>query len=128
MVPLWFWPYAVACGNTFVLKPSEQTPLTSIVLGQTQAFLAGAVVMVILLFFLLASGDLFLRKLVRVLPRLSDKKAAIEIARATGNWPITGYFTARGLPSDVAARWPWNRRSAPTSCSPRGWRSVKGNC
>jgi ADP-ribosylglycohydrolase len=38
-----------------------------------------------------------------------------EIARATGNWPITGYFTARGLPADVAARWPWNRRSAPTS-------------
>ena len=38
-----------------------------------------------------------------------------EIARATGNWPITGYFTARGLPDDIAARWPWNRRSAPTS-------------
>ncbi|MEO7587197.1 MAG: ADP-ribosylglycohydrolase family protein [Arachnia sp.] len=38
-----------------------------------------------------------------------------EIARATGNWPITGYFTAVGLPPDVAARWPWNRRSAPTS-------------
>jgi malonate-semialdehyde dehydrogenase (acetylating)/methylmalonate-semialdehyde dehydrogenase len=28
MVPLWFWPMAVACGNTFVLKPSEQVPLT----------------------------------------------------------------------------------------------------
>jgi malonate-semialdehyde dehydrogenase (acetylating)/methylmalonate-semialdehyde dehydrogenase len=28
MVPLWFWPGAVACGNTFVLKPSEQVPLT----------------------------------------------------------------------------------------------------
>lgn len=38
-----------------------------------------------------------------------------EIARATGNWPITGYFTARDLPDDVAERWPWNRRSAPTS-------------
>ena len=38
-----------------------------------------------------------------------------EIARATGNWPIAGYFTARGLPAEVAARWPWNRRSAPTS-------------
>ena len=38
-----------------------------------------------------------------------------EIARATGNWPITTYFTAIGLPSDVAERWPWNRRSAPTS-------------
>ena len=28
MIPLWFWPYAVVTGNTFVLKPSEQDPLT----------------------------------------------------------------------------------------------------
>jgi len=28
MIPLWFWPYAVATGNTMVLKPSEQDPLT----------------------------------------------------------------------------------------------------
>ena len=28
MVPFWFWPNAVACGNTYVLKPSEQVPLT----------------------------------------------------------------------------------------------------
>ena len=28
MVPLWFFPFAVACGNTFVCKPSEQVPLT----------------------------------------------------------------------------------------------------
>jgi malonate-semialdehyde dehydrogenase (acetylating) / methylmalonate-semialdehyde dehydrogenase len=28
MVPFWFLPFAVACGNTFVLKPSEQVPLT----------------------------------------------------------------------------------------------------
>jgi malonate-semialdehyde dehydrogenase (acetylating)/methylmalonate-semialdehyde dehydrogenase len=28
MVPLWFLPFAVATGNTFVLKPSEQVPLT----------------------------------------------------------------------------------------------------
>jgi malonate-semialdehyde dehydrogenase (acetylating) / methylmalonate-semialdehyde dehydrogenase len=26
MIPLWFLPYAIACGNTFVLKPSEQDP------------------------------------------------------------------------------------------------------
>jgi len=29
MVPLWFLPYAIACGNTFVLKPSERVPLTA---------------------------------------------------------------------------------------------------
>jgi malonate-semialdehyde dehydrogenase (acetylating)/methylmalonate-semialdehyde dehydrogenase len=28
MIPLWFLPYAIATGNTFVLKPSEQDPLT----------------------------------------------------------------------------------------------------
>ncbi|HLZ10838.1 MAG TPA: aldehyde dehydrogenase family protein, partial [Chloroflexota bacterium] len=28
MVPFWFLPYAVACGDTFVVKPSEQVPLT----------------------------------------------------------------------------------------------------
>jgi malonate-semialdehyde dehydrogenase (acetylating)/methylmalonate-semialdehyde dehydrogenase len=30
MVPLWMWPIAVACGNTFLLKPSEKVPLTTI--------------------------------------------------------------------------------------------------
>lgn len=38
-----------------------------------------------------------------------------EIAEATGNWPIRGWFTGRGLPEKVARRWPWNRRSAATS-------------
>jgi malonate-semialdehyde dehydrogenase (acetylating) / methylmalonate-semialdehyde dehydrogenase len=28
MVPWWFLPFAIACGNTFILKPSEQVPLT----------------------------------------------------------------------------------------------------
>jgi malonate-semialdehyde dehydrogenase (acetylating)/methylmalonate-semialdehyde dehydrogenase len=30
MVPLWFWPFAVATGNTFILKPSERVPLTQV--------------------------------------------------------------------------------------------------
>ncbi|HWV88113.1 MAG TPA: CoA-acylating methylmalonate-semialdehyde dehydrogenase [Capillimicrobium sp.] len=29
MIPLWFLPYALACGNAFVLKPSERDPLPS---------------------------------------------------------------------------------------------------
>src|SRR5580700_2600102 len=29
MVPLWMYPVALACGNTFVLKPSEKVPLTA---------------------------------------------------------------------------------------------------
>jgi malonate-semialdehyde dehydrogenase (acetylating)/methylmalonate-semialdehyde dehydrogenase len=28
MIPLWFLPYAVACGNTVIIKPSEKTPMT----------------------------------------------------------------------------------------------------
>ncbi|WP_433188062.1 ADP-ribosylglycohydrolase family protein [Actinoallomurus sp. CA-150999] len=38
-----------------------------------------------------------------------------EIAEATGNWPIRGWFTAQGLAAEVAERWPWNRRSAANS-------------
>ncbi|OUM99946.1 MAG: methylmalonate-semialdehyde dehydrogenase (acylating) [Firmicutes bacterium ZCTH02-B6] len=29
MIPMWMFPLAIACGNTFVLKPSERTPLTA---------------------------------------------------------------------------------------------------
>ena len=32
MVPMWFWPFAVACGNTYVLKPSERVPLTQLMM------------------------------------------------------------------------------------------------
>lgn len=49
-------------------------------LQPTQAFLVGAGVTLVLLYFLLASGDLFLRKLVSVLPSLHDKKLAVEIS------------------------------------------------
>ncbi|HEX3871417.1 MAG TPA: aldehyde dehydrogenase family protein, partial [Pirellulales bacterium] len=34
MVPLWMFPIAIACGNTFVLKPSEKVPLSSVRLGE----------------------------------------------------------------------------------------------
>jgi malonate-semialdehyde dehydrogenase (acetylating) / methylmalonate-semialdehyde dehydrogenase len=30
MVPLWMWPMAVSCGNTFVLKPSEKVPMCAV--------------------------------------------------------------------------------------------------
>ena len=32
MIPLWMFPMAIACGNTFVLKPSEQDPLSTMML------------------------------------------------------------------------------------------------
>lgn len=28
MIPFWFFPYAIACGNTYIIKPSERVPLT----------------------------------------------------------------------------------------------------
>ncbi|MFF3708365.1 ADP-ribosylglycohydrolase family protein [Streptomyces phaeochromogenes] len=38
-----------------------------------------------------------------------------QLARATGNWPLTTWFTERGLPPHLKATHPWNRRSATTS-------------
>lgn len=57
------------------------------------------------------SAGCLLGKPVEKIPR----EGIEQIARATGNWPITTYFTAVDLPAEVAERWPWNRRSAPTS-------------
>ncbi len=37
------------------------------------------------------------------------------LARATGNWPLTTWFTSHGVPAELLAAHPWNRRSAPTS-------------
>ncbi|MFD3534365.1 ADP-ribosylglycohydrolase family protein [Streptomyces sp. NPDC058664] len=37
------------------------------------------------------------------------------LARATGNWPLSTWFTARGVPPELLAAHPWNRRSAATS-------------
>jgi malonate-semialdehyde dehydrogenase (acetylating) / methylmalonate-semialdehyde dehydrogenase len=34
MVPLWMWPLAVVCGNTFVLKPSERDPSSALYIAQ----------------------------------------------------------------------------------------------
>jgi len=57
--------------------------VVSRVFGSTQRFLAGTLEVLILLYFLLAAGDLFLQKLIRVLPNLRDREKAVEIARAT---------------------------------------------
>jgi len=34
MVPLWMYPIAITCGNTFVLKPSEKVPLSSLLIAE----------------------------------------------------------------------------------------------
>jgi predicted PurR-regulated permease PerM len=53
--------------------------------GGTTAFVSESIVVIVLLYFLLASGDLFLRKLIKVLPTFKDKKRAVEIAREVEN-------------------------------------------
>jgi ADP-ribosylglycohydrolase len=42
-------------------------------------------------------------------------EAIRRLAEASGNWPLHGYFTAKGVPADLLAAHPWNRRSATTS-------------
>src|SRR5262249_35275189 len=60
--------------------PRPVPPFLAYLFGTTAAFMAGLTEVLLLLYLLLASGDLFLRKLVEVLPMLRDKRTAIEVA------------------------------------------------
>ena len=51
--------------------------------GTTQSIVTATIEVAILLYFLLAAGDLFLQKLIKVLPQFRDKKRAVTIARET---------------------------------------------
>jgi predicted PurR-regulated permease PerM len=55
--------------------------LSGLLFSGTRALGAGGLATVVLLFFLLRSGDLFLRRLVEILPTLSNKKQAVDISR-----------------------------------------------
>lgn len=55
--------------------------LTDAVLTRTPDVMFGIAVMLILLFFLLAAGDTFLNKLVRVMPDFQDKRRIVAVAR-----------------------------------------------
>jgi predicted PurR-regulated permease PerM len=54
-------------------------PLSTFLFTGTRALVAGLLTVVVLLFFLLVSGNSFLRRIVEILPRLRDKKQAVEI-------------------------------------------------
>src|SRR6202030_1510089 len=54
--------------------------LSSFLFSGTRALLAGLLTTIVLLFFLLVSGDLFLRRLVEILPNFRDKKQAVEMS------------------------------------------------
>ncbi|HET9013476.1 MAG TPA: AI-2E family transporter [Gemmatimonadaceae bacterium] len=81
--------------------PSDKAPevmvqsgpsLTSRLFGTTQRIIGGLLEIFILLYFLLAGGDLFLQKLIKVLPNVSDKVKAVDIARAT-EATVSAYLT-----------------------------------
>ena len=66
-------------------------------MATAMGFFFELMVVVILLYFLLASGDLFLRKLITVLPRLADKKRAVQIAREIEQNISTYLFTITAI-------------------------------
>ena len=84
MVPLWMWPMAVACGNTFVLKPSERDPSSTLLIAQLalQAGLPPGVLNVV-------NGDK-----VAVDTLLQD--ARVKAVSFVGSTPIAEYVYAEG--------------------------------
>jgi predicted PurR-regulated permease PerM len=66
---------------------------STVLLENAQAAVINTLIVVILLYFLLSSGDLFERKLIRVVPTLGDKIRAIEISRSIQR-QIGRYFVA----------------------------------
>ncbi|HEX6750200.1 MAG TPA: AI-2E family transporter [Longimicrobium sp.] len=71
-------------GGTGGETPSPAMPgVATKVFGTTAGVLSAFVEVVLLVWFLLASGDLFLRKLVHVLPLIGEKKRAVEAVRET---------------------------------------------
>jgi len=84
MVPLWMWPMAVVCGNTFILKPSERDPSSALLVAQLalEAGLPPGVLNVV-------NGD---KEAVDAL--LHDKR--IAAVSFVGSTPIAEYVYATG--------------------------------
>ena len=84
MVPLWMWPIAVACGNTFVLKPSERDPSSALYIAQLalEAGLPPGVLNVV-------NGD---KEAVDVL--LTDPR--VKAVSFVGSTPIAEYIYSTG--------------------------------
>jgi predicted PurR-regulated permease PerM len=70
--------------------------LSGFLLSGTRAFLAGVLTTIVLLFFLLLTGDMFLRRLVEIMPTLSNKKQAVDISREIEN-SISAYLVTVSL-------------------------------
>jgi len=62
-------------------------------LSYTRSFLIGALETIVLLYFFLASGDVFLQKMIRLLPTFNNKEQAVEIANELQHNISTFLFT-----------------------------------
>ncbi|MEJ4047213.1 CoA-acylating methylmalonate-semialdehyde dehydrogenase [Erwinia sp. SLM-02] len=84
MVPLWMYPLAIACGNTFVLKPSERDPSSTLLIASLfqQAGLPAGVLNVV-------NGD---KEAVDALIESPDIKAISFV----GSTPIAEYIYSEG--------------------------------
>ncbi|QFT55653.1 CoA-acylating methylmalonate-semialdehyde dehydrogenase [Microbulbifer sp. THAF38] len=84
MVPLWMWPMAIACGNTFILKPSERTPSSALFIAELgiEAGIPAGVLNVV-------NGD---KEAVDTL--LTDKR--IQAVSFVGSTPIAEYVYTTG--------------------------------
>ncbi|MCH9692196.1 MAG: CoA-acylating methylmalonate-semialdehyde dehydrogenase [Gammaproteobacteria bacterium] len=84
MVPMWMFPMAIACGNTFVLKPSEKVPSAALLMAEllTEAGLPDGV-------FNVVNGD---KEAVDTL--LADPR--VEAISFVGSTPIAKYIYATG--------------------------------
>jgi len=84
MVPLWMYPLAIACGNTFVLKPSERDPSSTLLIASLfqQAGLPAGVLNVV-------NGD---KEAVDALIESPDVKAISFV----GSTPIAEYIYSEG--------------------------------
>lgn len=75
----------------------QDATFTESLTSRAQAVAAGGAVLFFLLFFLLASGDLFLRKLARVLPRFGHRRDAVDIVRSIESEVSTYLFTMSAI-------------------------------
>jgi predicted PurR-regulated permease PerM len=86
-------PRSTAPAQVIVQGPS----LAARIFGTTQRSIASVLEVLILLYFLLAAGDLFLQKLIKVLPNLGDKRKAVQIAREIERSISTYLLTAASV-------------------------------
>ncbi len=65
-----------------IVRIQEEDSIEEVLLTRARTFVAGLLITVFLLYFLLASGDLLLRKIVHTLPRFRHRRNAVRIIRS----------------------------------------------